>query len=38
MAFWEVVFALALPSAAALALWQAFQAAKEGTGGFNNDK
>jgi hypothetical protein len=37
MAFWEIVFIVALVSSAAVALWQALQAAKEGTGGFNND-
>jgi hypothetical protein len=37
MALWEIAFIVALASAAALALWQALQAAKEGAGGFDND-
>jgi hypothetical protein len=37
MAFWEIVFVIFLVGAGALALWQALQAAKEGTGKFNED-
>jgi hypothetical protein len=37
MAFWEILFVVALACAAGLALWQALQAAKERNGGSGTD-